>query len=627
MATLCSRARRLLLGFDLRFEDATMETAYKKDQEMDILRFMRVASSTYVVGVLCLLLSQIRKETYYGRSGNEFAWEVSDPRTTTFALWFLCLVVSGMYTIFACLRIKYGYFKAVNVEWASLMILIGATLAAHIVNFWTLPRFFGLEPSDVWTFSVERSRLNYVLVLDGVLTCACHLAPIRTCVLWLLPAFVFVPYVVLEEVVAPGSPDAQEGANVLGLFNILGIFLLALFAYVGAWRHEKFVRQKFLDLHCADARLKQSEERLVTERVRRMKADRRVLGSMCDAIVSLDCEHKLAQPCPKLSGLLLKRSPLSQGTSFVDLLTDDGERERFVEFLRSESEHLADAQPPSLANEDVEDGDDIGHVYHSHLRDVNGVRVAVHMHCCCYVDDDGQVRYTIGVVEAGNNERLPVAPDAMDAHHAAMGLHLTKTALRDPAGSVGGTSLYTVLEGDRSINEAGEMFVQFDACSSRMQIINASPSFMQLMGPFREKKELKPLLAQRHRKRFEEWILEHVHDRIFGDSSGGDVRIEYGKICLQRPSDENARVERRFVCRLAEDPACMQNEANGKECFPVVLMLTALETVRHKSDHTKRSLEKALKLGHSSKESEKKRVGSSPIIGKTQLGSEPYQQL
>eukprot|EP00928_Gymnodinium_smaydae_P098731 TRINITY_DN9246_c0_g1_i3.p1 TRINITY_DN9246_c0_g1~~TRINITY_DN9246_c0_g1_i3.p1 ORF type:complete len:380 (-),score=22.92 TRINITY_DN9246_c0_g1_i3:347-1486(-) len=112
-----------------------------------------------------------------------------------------------------------------------------------------------------------------------------------------------------------------------------------------------------------------------------------------------------------------------------------------------------------------------------------------------------------------------------------------------------------------------------------------------------------------------------------GDSTGGDLRMEYGKICLQRKCDEQARVERRFACRLAQDPTCIPTETNGKENFPVVLMLTALETVRHKSAHAKRSLEKALKSGHSSKESEAKRVGSAPFVCKTQLGSKPNQQL
>merc|ERR1719215_895747 len=136
----------------------------------------------------------------------------------------------------------------------------------------------------------------------------------------------------------PESLDEQE------VTNIGVIFVLALFAYVGAWRHEKIVRQKFFDLH-------KSEERFVAERMRRMKADRRVLGSMCDAIVSLDSEHRLATPCPKLAALLLKQSPLPEGTPFVDVLMNDDERTLFSEFLRILYAQAANREPSALEKE------------------------------------------------------------------------------------------------------------------------------------------------------------------------------------------------------------------------------------------------------------------------------------
>eukprot|EP00928_Gymnodinium_smaydae_P036276 TRINITY_DN25377_c0_g1_i1.p1 TRINITY_DN25377_c0_g1~~TRINITY_DN25377_c0_g1_i1.p1 ORF type:complete len:630 (+),score=126.72 TRINITY_DN25377_c0_g1_i1:110-1999(+) len=606
---LC-RLRDLLRALDLRFPDAQLEASYKSTQETEILRFMRIATISQVVIVAFMIITQIYSETYQARPGKEFQWAGDDPRTTTISIWIFSTIFCGAYTIFANLRMSRGWFMVVDVEMLSLLVLVMGTLVVHLANYWATPRFFGDDPDVVWNFESAKGDVNYVLVLDAILTCACLLSPIRTCFLWVLCFFMCMPYIVLSVMFI--TLDQHKLTDAILVVN------LSMFAYVGAWRHEKSLRRTFLDLHSSDAKLKQSEERLQNERLRRSKAERRVLSSMCDAIVHLDSEHKLASPCPKLAGLLLRHGSVStgEGASFVDHLAE-GERERFEEFLRKEAQLVQEQTV-----EDAEGDDDIGHVYHSSLRDVNGTRVPVHLHCSCFVDHDDNVRHTIGVVEVGSEERTVDAPlrGRMEAQHAVM-TALMGSRASSGAGSVGESTLYTVVEDDKSINEAGELFVKINACCPRKQILAASPGFMWLMGPFTEEvKELIPLIVARHRKKFEEWVLEHVHEAIFGGSGGGEKKREYGKISLRRAADKQAGVERRALCRF-EPQAGEDNLESDPDCFPLVIYFTMLENVRPKPKSSSK-----IKVKTSSGKSKKaeKRQGE-PGVVRNGAGTSPLR--
>jgi len=192
--------------------------------------------------------------------------------------------------------------------------------------------------------------------------------------LWLLPICGLASLSVA--LACAGSPFP---ATVRG--DLMGISFLAIFAHMGAMKHEKTRRATWL----AEGRVEIKQQELDTQHA----AVSRMLTRLCDSLVQLGPSFTILEPNPRLAALLFNQDPGSmQGDDFCNVIATEQERKRFVEALTSGTH-----EEESVAYEDV--------MLHISLNDIYGGQLHVQAHHTCFRDSDGQPHYLVGLVESG----------------------------------------------------------------------------------------------------------------------------------------------------------------------------------------------------------------------------------
>lgn len=117
----------------------------------------------------------------------------------------------------------------------------------------------------------------------------------------------------------------------------------------------------------------------------------RLLSAMCDAVVNLDKDLRITQPCPKLAGLLLYAGAGSSmmARRFTDLLPP-AERERFTRYIAQE------VRSQGMALENLMD-DTPARALHLHLHDVHSTSVPVMVFSSFISDADGSNCHLVGI--------------------------------------------------------------------------------------------------------------------------------------------------------------------------------------------------------------------------------------
>eukprot|EP00929_Paragymnodinium_shiwhaense_P069955 TRINITY_DN35364_c0_g2_i2.p1 TRINITY_DN35364_c0_g2~~TRINITY_DN35364_c0_g2_i2.p1 ORF type:complete len:663 (-),score=85.02 TRINITY_DN35364_c0_g2_i2:292-2280(-) len=221
---------------DIRFERAATELAYRKSLENDMLNFMRVATVAEFCVVVPYACSQALQEMEHPTNPYEFA--LHDPRSFVFIAWLATSFMCLLYSITAFFRTRFGYMQSANWELITLALLLLGVVCTLGCRQTVLPTLVGQNPKDVWTVNLKDAELSSVLILDGIVTCACLLVPIRACVLWMLPFFVFVVYMLIETCLMEWHPFMPVNMGVVSA--------LCLYAYIGAWRGELSQRERFV---------------------------------------------------------------------------------------------------------------------------------------------------------------------------------------------------------------------------------------------------------------------------------------------------------------------------------------------------------------------------------------------
>merc|ERR1719464_2096615 len=80
------------------------------------------------------------------------------------------------------------------------------------------------------------------LRIDVVLTAVALYVPIRSCLLWVLPAWALALYVASSRIGTPGDRSP--------LGNLINLTMLCIFSYSGAYRQERQRRERWLAVRC-----------------------------------------------------------------------------------------------------------------------------------------------------------------------------------------------------------------------------------------------------------------------------------------------------------------------------------------------------------------------------------------
>merc|ERR1719195_861310 len=130
-------------------------------------------------------------------------------------------------------------------------------------------------------------------------------------------------------------------------------------------------------------------------RVRTMDAAGRLVQGLltyvCDAVVKLDHELRLAKPCPALSAILLRDGRLTPGMQFTDLIFPE-DRERFLSTL---------SVPTGSGRGEAEQssGRAFSGLCHVRLKHRLTSVLQVDVFFSAMAPEKGQLRYVIGIQE------------------------------------------------------------------------------------------------------------------------------------------------------------------------------------------------------------------------------------
>eukprot|EP00403_Amphidinium_massartii_P041676 CAMPEP_0178441710 /NCGR_PEP_ID=MMETSP0689_2-20121128/37659_1 /TAXON_ID=160604 /ORGANISM="Amphidinium massartii, Strain CS-259" /LENGTH=585 /DNA_ID=CAMNT_0020064973 /DNA_START=131 /DNA_END=1888 /DNA_ORIENTATION=+ len=111
------------------------------------------------------------------------------------------------------------------------------------------------------------------------------------------------------------------------------------------------------------------------------EAIEQLLSGMCDALVVLTNTMQIAEPSPKLAGLLLQSGNM-QGITFCDLLLDGEEQGIFARFMQQPTESFAQ-------------------VATTRLRDLSSRPVTVQMFHVQFLNWDGNIMHALGIRDIG----------------------------------------------------------------------------------------------------------------------------------------------------------------------------------------------------------------------------------
>jgi len=222
-----------------------------------------------------------------------------------------------------------------------------------------------------------------------------------------------------------------------------------------------------------------------------------LLASTCDAVVHLNSGYQMAAESPQLKALLLRGTSPSPmvGLNFADLLRDDSDKEKFLEYISRSSQGLSKCPVPLR------------------LRDANGSAVNVHIFHAQGADVDDQVFHLLGIQEEDPaNDRLGKATDsfAVDEHRPSFDAWRPSGDVKRSFSSGSSRSGETT-SSHAQVVEEDDAVVWFDAFSKHLRISKVSSRFEMLFGSSQTQRRLLPVLQPSDKKALEIFIQESVN--------------------------------------------------------------------------------------------------------------------
>jgi len=200
-----------------------------------------------------------------------------------------------------------------------------------------------------------------------------------------------------------------------------------------------------------------------------------LLTCICDSVVKLDHELRLAEPCPALSTILLRDGPLTLGVQFTDLIYPE-DRERFLSCLSVHADSGRGEEGQSRTR-----GRTFAGLCHVRLKHRLTSVLQVNLFFSSMAPAMGQASYLIGIQE--NSEEghhdIPDAADGRCSGTSAAGDRLG--SLPESFSKLMSHQNCSSLSGSDSGEEA-DMYVWVNAASATLTVLDSSSDFTLLAG-------------------------------------------------------------------------------------------------------------------------------------------------
>jgi len=240
-----------------------------------------------------------------------FRWAVGDPRLPYFLI-IGSIIVSHSLTMLACAAKRRGRLQRVDLEIMGVLSALHVMWAAILGSRWVTALTHEMTPEEVWGDNVESddSEPTCVVYLIIVVASVCQVLPIRTHVVWVVPAAGAITYPVVVACVGSLMPVAVRRFS-------LSIFIMCCIAHLGARRYERQMRIRWRAVRDA------AERENVARGLEAMS------WLSCDVIVRLDAQGCVLEPNTRRDSFFGRAM---EGQRFEDLV-DAADRDIFCRAL------------------------------------------------------------------------------------------------------------------------------------------------------------------------------------------------------------------------------------------------------------------------------------------------------
>lgn len=219
--------------FDLRFNSKRDEIVFLKDCEKDLLPVC-IGICT-VVGVLT---SAGTAHYYYLHHKAENVL-LGTSMVFSFVCWLSMAFLSAVFATLCLVQTRFRVFTRIHWEGMFIAFAVYIAIVFLLSNRWFAPLLFGEDPAEVWNTDTRDSAVHAPMVLDIGLTFVVLYIPIRSCIMWILPAFAVCVYSILQFSLPAAFPA--------GRYMDVGLLLIsAVFAYHGCFRHDRQRRETWV---------------------------------------------------------------------------------------------------------------------------------------------------------------------------------------------------------------------------------------------------------------------------------------------------------------------------------------------------------------------------------------------
>jgi len=243
---------------DLRFRKTGCEVAFKAHLEKQVLRsgIVLIVAGWGIFGAS--LVNSYNRTGF--RDDGPFRWDLEDPRAVRLFIMIFSAGVSAILTILIMFRLRYGFFRTWAWERIFLGFAVYAMISYFLANRWYFLELWGMQPDSILISSSTAYTSELLLVLNMIVTLAgvCLYCPIRSCILWILPACVVCILVAARTLEWPESESSFQVP--------IPVMMLCFFAYIGAHRHEQHMRQEWRavqQVQEAQVEIQESQDHLV----------------------------------------------------------------------------------------------------------------------------------------------------------------------------------------------------------------------------------------------------------------------------------------------------------------------------------------------------------------------------
>lgn len=311
---------------DLRFHQDEKEATFKKSLEPDLLRFGSVGGLAGCLWALLCLVVRYGVESRASGEASPIELAADDPRTWYFVV--LLTVAASFGGGGACLllRRRRGCLQVLDLEAIAMWTFLVGILLFQIGNRCVVAYLLGSRPQEVWLSGDARADESCSSIFAGGAVVYTGLfVPIRSHLLWALPAFTLGPAVVIRA--AWGSPFHEAFPA-----DLILVSLTSIAAVCCAWRNEQRSRSMW------DATWYSQTSPDNQTFASRMED---VAEALCDGVIKLDGRMRVWHASQKVENFF--GSPV-EGMLFTELLAAE-DRGVFEALARESSTELPTFSP------------------------------------------------------------------------------------------------------------------------------------------------------------------------------------------------------------------------------------------------------------------------------------------